>query len=226
LRSEFATIQTIETSIAPAHQTPRGPGTVAAVLSYCGTPFPVFVDGHWTTMHGWQNLRRFRYPQVGSRIGAACDVPDLALLPDYVDDVRTVTFHAALEAPWEQLALWTMAWFTRAGLVGNWDPFVPTFRKISQRMLGLGSQSGGMQVTVAGQDLQGRDRTATWNLVAHQNHGPEIPCGPALILARQLLSDHMQVRGAHACLGLFTLDDLEAEMRDFDVSWGTSWSEP
>lgn len=224
LRSEFATIQAIGISIAPAHQTPRGPGTVGAVLSYCGAPFHVLVDGAWTTMHGWQNLRRIKYPLLGSRIGAACDVPDLVLLPSYVDGLRTATFYAALEAPWEQLALWTMAWLTRAGLVQNWNRFVPTFRKMSQRMLRLGSRSGGMQITIKGQDLLGSASTASWNLVAHQNHGPEIPCSPALILVRQLLDGRINTRGAHPCLGLFTLEDLETEMRAFDVSWETSWS--
>lgn len=224
LRSEFGSIQAINISIAPAHQTPRGPGTVSAVLSYCGAPFQVLVDGEWTTMHGWQNLRRLRYPQLGSRFGAACDVPDLALLPDYVDGLETATFHAALEAPWEQIALWTMAWCTRAGLVRNWDRFVPTFRSVSQRMLGLGSSTGGMQIVLAGQDPQGGARTACWNLVAHQNHGPEIPCSPALILARQLLAGSISTRGARACLSLFTLADLATEMRSFEVSWQTDWS--
>ena len=225
LRPGFESIDSIEISIAPAHQTPRGPGTVAAVLSYCGAPIRMLVEGSWTRAHGWQNLRRFRYPQLGSRFGGACDVPDLTLLPDYVPDVRTVTFHAALEAPWEQLALWSMGWITRAGIVRDWSRFVPSFRKISQGLLGLGSKSGGMQMTLRGKNQDGDGLSASWNLVAHSNHGPEIPCSPALIIARQLLSGRMQERGAHACLGLFSLQDLQEEMSEFDVRWETTWSE-
>ena len=225
LRSEFASIESIETSIAPAHQTPRGPGTVAAVLSYCGAPIRVLVDGAWTTTHGWQDLRRFRYPQLGARFGGACDVPDLALLPDYVTGVRTVTFHAALEATWEQLALWSMGWATRAGVVRNWGRYAPSFHTVSQKLLGLGTESGGMQMTLRGQNQSGGARTASWNLVAHKNHGPEIPCSPALIIARQLLTGRLQKRGAHACLGFFTLADLKEEMSELDTSWETTWSE-
>ena len=175
-------------------------------------------------MHGWQNLRRFRYPQLGSRFGAACDVPDLALLPDYIDGVGTVTFHAALEASWEQLALWSMGWLTRAHVVRDWGRFVPTFRKISQRLLSLGSGTGGMQIKVQGLDQKGATKLASWNLVAHNNHGPEIPCSPALIIARQLLAGRLQARGAQACLGLFTLEDLAEEMQAFDVRWETRMS--
>lgn len=222
IRDEFDLIHSIEMSIAPAHQTPRGASTVAAVLSYCGAPFPVLVDGEWITQHGWQNLQRCRFPEFGTRLAAACDVPDLALLPDYVDGVRTVTFHAALEATWEQLALWNMAWLTRLRLVRRWDKLVPTFQRLSERLIGLGSQTGGMQIRISGFDSDGSAHVLTWDLVARQNHGPEIPCSPALILARQLVEDKLEQRGALACLGLFTLADLEQELADFDVHWETN----
>ena len=75
LRDKFKSIQAIEISIAPAHQTPRGASTVAAVLSYCGMPFKVLVDGKWVTKYGWHDMRRYRYPDFGIRLSAACDVP-------------------------------------------------------------------------------------------------------------------------------------------------------
>ncbi|MCH9693603.1 MAG: saccharopine dehydrogenase NADP-binding domain-containing protein [Gammaproteobacteria bacterium] len=222
LRSEFDAVSAIEISIAPAHQTPRGKSTIAAVLSYCGKPFQVLVDGEWVTKYGWQDLRRHRYPEFGLRLGAACDVPDLSLQPGYVDGVQTVTFHAALEAKWEQLTLWSMGWLTRAGIVRSWGSFVPTFQKISDRLIGLGSTTGGMHVRVSGVSSAGKPISKTWNLVARQNHGPEIPCTPALILARMLVADSIDVRGALPCLGLFTLHDFQNELSDFDVRWDVS----
>ena len=45
---EFSTLKSIEISIAPAHQTPRGFGTIAAAMSYCGKPFKVLmIDGRY-----------------------------------------------------------------------------------------------------------------------------------------------------------------------------------
>jgi hypothetical protein len=224
LRAGFQTIRKIEISIAPAHQTPRGKSTIAAVLSYCGKPFQVLVAGEWTTMHGWQDLRRHRYPDFGLRLSATCDVPDLGLLPTYVDGVDTVTFHAALEAKWEQLALWNMGWVTRTGMVKNWDRFVPMFQKLSDRLIGLGSDVGGMHIRVSGTSIDSEPKSVTWNLVARQNHGPEIPCSPALILARKLVADRIASRGAMPCLGMFSMTEFENELSDFDVEWNANES--
>ena len=221
LRDQFQKIDVIDISIAPAHQTPRGAGTVAAVLSYCGRPFQVLVDGRWTTMHGWQNMKSQRYSNLGFRLSAACDVPDLALLPEYVDGVGTVTFRAALEAKWEHIALWLMGWLCRARIVRSWTAAIPFFRWTSDRLIRLGSQTGGMKITLSGVSPENSRRSVTWQLTARKNHGPEIPCTPALILARKLVSGELQMRGAYACLGLFALSDFDDETDDLDIEWST-----
>lgn len=216
-RDRFERIDSIEISIAPAHQTPRGIGTVRAVLSYCGAPFKSWRDGRWHTVHGWQDLRMQRYPALGRRLSGACDVPDLELFPDYVPGVGTVSFHAALEASWEQLGLWCMAWVTRAGLVRDWTRFASTFSVMSERLINLGSKRGGMRITLRGTAADGMQQVIHWDLVAEQNHGPEIPCTPAIIITRKMLRGELTEPGAHACLGLFTLAELSNELSSFDV---------
>lgn len=224
LRAKFSAIRTIEMSIAPAHQTPRGQSTIAAVLSYCGQSFRVLVDGEWVTKYGWHDLTWHRHKELGLRLGGACDVPDLGLLPDYVEGVSTVTFHAALEAKWEQLALWNMGWLTRIGVIKNWDRFVPLLQTFSDRLIGLGSDMGGMHITITGLSEDHEIKSVTWSLLAQHNHGPEIPCSPALILARKLVADKISATGAKASLGLFSMSDFEQELSDFDVSWETNES--
>ncbi len=219
LEDRFETLHGIEISIAPAQRTPRGTGTIAAVLSYCGKPFEVLVDGEWVTMHGWQNMKTQRYPDLGRRLSGACDVPDLGLLPDYLGGVRTVTFHAALEAKWEQVGLWCMGWLTRLRLVRDWSRLVPALRRLSRRLTRLGGDTGGMQVRMTGIGRDLSALTVTWSLIARRNHGPEIPCAPALILTRRLARDHIETRGAVPCLGLITMSEFDREMRDFDVDW-------
>lgn len=219
LGSRFDEMTSVEISIAPAHRTPRGLGTVAAVLSYCGKAFEVLVDGDWVRRYGWQDLRRFRYPDLGSRIGAACDVPDLGLLPDKIESVRTVTFHAALEATWEQYALWLMAATTRIGLVTDWSRFASSMQRAARHFVEFGSDRGGMHIRIQGVDTQGIVGDATWYLTAERNHGPEIPCTPALILARKLASNELPIRGAMPCWNLFTLDDFDREVSALDISW-------
>jgi len=219
LRNRFGEIKHIEISIAPAHQTPRGAGTIASVLSYCGTPFSILVDGKQQTVFGWQSLKMQRYPSLGRRLSAVCDVPDLALLKKLVPGVETVTFHAALEASWEQLALWMMAWLTRLNIVTDWTGFVPIFQKVSDGLIGLGSASGGMHIRLSGSGSDGKPAECTWYLTAHQNHGPEIPCIPALVLARKLIRNRLTLRGAYACLGLMSLAEFDEEAADLDISW-------
>jgi saccharopine dehydrogenase-like NADP-dependent oxidoreductase len=219
LKDRFDSICDIEISIAPAHQTPRGKSTIAAVLSYCGKPFDVLIDGDWITMHGWQNIKTQRYPDLGFRLSGACDVPDLGLLPNYVAGSKTVTFHAALEAKWEQFALWSMAWVTRLRLVKDWSSVVPFFRWLSGRLINLGTGTGGMHIKLSGTDKNQNAKSVTWFLTARQNHGPEIPCTPALILTRKLVFDRITARGAFPCLGMMTMAEFDSEVSDLDIDW-------
>jgi saccharopine dehydrogenase-like NADP-dependent oxidoreductase len=219
LRDRFDTLHGVEISIAPGHQTPRGAGTVSAVLSYCGKPFQVLVNGHWVTMHGWQNLRLQRYPALGRRLSGACDVPDLSLLPTSMPELKTVTFHAALEAWWEQVALWSMAWLSRLHVISDWQRFVPAFRRMSHRLMAFGSDKGGMQMSLSGMGQNGTALSLQWQLTAGQNHGPEIPCTPALILARKLLRETETRRGAFACMNLINLSEFDVEVSDLDIDW-------
>ena len=221
LRDRFADIHEIETTIAPAHQTPRGLGTIRAVLSYCGRPFQVLADGQWVTRYGWQNLKWQNYPELGMRLSGACDVPDLSLMPERMPGLKTVSFQAALEAKWEQVGLWMMAWLSRAGLVSDWSRYASAFSGWSSRLINLGSDRGGMHVRVSGTDVEGKPRVITWFLTAENNHGPEIPCSPALIIARKLLRGQLTLRGAHACYGLFSMGDFDREVAGLDISWKT-----
>ena len=216
-RDRFDQIREVAISIAPAHRTPRGMGTIEAVLSYCGTPFLTWAGGAWRTVHGWQDLRMQRYRALGRRLSGACDVPDLALFPDYIPGVQTVSFHAALEAPWEQLGLWSMAWLSRWGIVRDWTGFAGTFSRLSQRLMRFGSERGGMHVRLAGTDRLGQAQRIDWHLIAEDNHGPEIPCTPAIVTALRIIERGLVAPGAHPCLGLFGVKDLMNELRDFQV---------
>lgn len=218
LRDRFSAIETIEISIALAQQTPRGAGTVAGVLSYCGRPFQALVDGRLETHYGWQELRRQEYPELGKRLSAACDVPDLELLPRMVPGVRTVTFHAALEAAWEHVALWVMAWLARMNIVTDWSKYARALSAISRRLSRFGSDKGGMTVSIAGKGPDGEALCVKWQLTARDNHGPEIPCTPAIVLVSKLLHDEFLGRGAVACMNLFTLDEFTDAVEGYSIT--------
>ncbi len=77
LCSGWRSIHTIDTCIAPAQRAPRGEATLAAVLSYCGVPIPVWENGQW--QRAWDGLIPLQLLQrLRPRRGAVCDIPDLA----------------------------------------------------------------------------------------------------------------------------------------------------
>jgi saccharopine dehydrogenase-like NADP-dependent oxidoreductase len=217
LHEGLTTISSIETSIVPAGCTARGRATIAAVLSYCGKPFRVLENGAWTTRHGWYDARLEHYPQYSRRV-AVCDVPDLGLYPEYYEGVKTVTFHAGPESRAEHWALRFMAALTRAHLVRDWQRLATLFARIDS-WFANGGDVGGMKLVLEGLDTAGRRARRTWNVTAIGDHGPEICCVPALVLAKKLFSGEISRRGAIPCIELIDLDDFDRETADFDIEW-------
>ena len=214
-------VDAIEIVIAPAQQTPRGVATIAAVLSYCGKSFKVLNDGRWEDRYGWQSLKPMRYWQLGTRLSAVCDVPDLELFPLRDSKLKTVVFRAALESKLEHLVLWVFATLVRMGVVADWAPFAKSFQGLSRLSRRLGSDLGGMRVEVRGLDGSGTPQRREWSLVARQNHGPEIPVSPALILARKLIRGALPLRGAYPCVDLISVQDFREEVSSLDIAWRT-----
>lgn len=206
----------IDIVIAPGQHAPRGVATLAAVLGYAGQAFQWRQDGAWRTVYGWQELKRERF-SFGSRLAAACDVPDLVLLPDRYPGIRTVTFRAALEVPVQHLALWAVAVCRRMGLPIRVAQWATAFDRIGTWLNWLGTDTGGMTVRVAGADSAGQPHWRCWELVAGANHGPEIPCMAAVILARKLHRGDEWVAGAKVCMGMITLGEFEQEFTRWDI---------
>lgn len=218
LHGRFRSIEKIETSIAPAHQTPRGIGTVRSVLSYCGAPIATWRDDRWQTVYGWQDLRWQRYPGLGRRLSAACDVPDLELFPERYAGVHSVSFHAALEASWEHISLWSMAALSRIGVVRDWTRHATRLSAISEQLIRFGSDRGGMRVRVDGTTAEGDNLSLHWLLVAERNHGPEIPCTPSILLAMRMARGESVEQGAYPCVGLLSIDEVVQGLSDHAIS--------
>ena len=218
LGSGMATIDRIETAILPANRTERGRSTIAAVFSYVGKKIPVFQDGEWTTRKGWLDVRKVDHPTC-VRWAGLCDVPDLELFPDHYRSVKTVTFHAGLELGWQQWGMWFMAGLAHLGIVSDWSRHAGAFAHVSARLVALGSDVGGMQVRIVGRDGAGRRVRRTWNLTAGSNHGPEIPCIPARVVAMKLVRNELKKRGAMPCMDLMSLEEFAAAAAEFEIRW-------
>lgn len=220
-RTHFARLDTIDISIAPGQQTPRGVATLEAVLSYCGKPFEVWEQGRWQTAYGWQDAHRFDYPDLGARWLARCDVPDLELFPQRYAGVQRVRFDAALELTVAQGAFWLLAAAVRAGLIKDASRYARFIQHRGRWFDRWGSDTGGMHVGLTGVAADGRRARVHWHLTARRGHGPEIPCLPAIVLARKLAAGMLTHRGALPCMGLMTLAEFADAVNaaQLDIVW-------
>ena len=209
-------IQSIDYCIAPAQTAPRGMATLAAVLNYCGAPIQVWHNGAWETRYGWSNPHRIEFARLRNRLGALCDIPDLELFPSHYAGVQSVLFHAALEVSIGQRALAVLATLRRRGFIKRPARFTKLLNATANVVDFLGSSLGGMVVRVQGVDEAGKRVRRAWHLAADDDHGPEIPAMPAILLAQRLARGQRTATGAHTSLGWLNLSDFAPEF----ARWG------
>jgi len=216
LAKDLTQIRSIDTVIAPGQRAPRGRSTREGVFSYLGKPFPVWRDGAWRQAYGWMDLRRVTL-DIGPRLAAACDVPDLTLFPSHFAGVQTVRFHAALEFAIQHLALWSLAGLRRTGLPLPVTVWAVALEPIAGLFDTFAGPRGGMAVKLVGTRGNDTEVVRSWQLVAPALHGPEVPCMPAILLARRLARGTELKTGAYPCIGLLRLADFEPEFQKWGI---------
>lgn len=220
LLPRFRRLDSIHHGISSSAKIP-GQATVSAVLGYCGKPLRQWRQGRWQDVHGWQGLSRHRFPKpLGRRWLAHCDVPDLELFPRRYPGVQEVRFSAGLGLSLTQFGTWGLSWLVRAGLVKDAARLGAGLHRLAVAMEPLGNGRSGMFVQLQGVDLDGQSLALCWEILAQQDHGPNIPCMAAVALARKLAAGALPQRGATPCIGLLSTDEYVAELDGLDISHG------
>lgn len=215
LKSQFARMDTLDFGISPGQKAERGLATTRAIMSYVGKPLRPFA-GH-PQPYGWQDTHRQAYPVMGKRYLSTCDIPDLDLLPP-IYGFRSIRFGAGLELGFMHLGLWALSGLVRADLPLNLPALASPLLTISDMFNFMGSDIGGMHVTISGTDHAHAPLTRSWFIVAKSGDGPQIPCVPAILLAKRLHEkDPTLAHGAFPCVGLIRLEDYLDELRRFDI---------
>ena len=94
----------------------------------------------------------------------------------------------------------------------------PALNRIASGLKRFGSERGGMLVSLTGTRDDGTRALIEWQLIADANHGPEIPCMAAILLAEKLCRDDITTRGAFPCMGFLTLTDFESEFKRWQIT--------
>lgn len=209
-------IDSIDICIAPAQRAPRGQATLAAVLSYCGLPIDVWSGGRWQPQRGWAHPALVQFHRLRPRLGAVCDIPDLEIFPERYQARDRVTFRAALEVGLAQRIFATLAALRHWGVLPHPEKLAWLMHHAGGALDFLGTPLGDMVVRVAGTDAQGQARRRAWHIAADHDHGPEIPCMAAILLARQLAAGQPLPTGAHTSTGLLPLAAFAPEF----AKWG------
>ena len=214
---EFSQLSAIQHGISSGAK-PPGIATMKAVMSYVGKEFERWECGQWKTIHGWQDVNKRIYPSpVGRRWLASCDVPDLELFPSRYEGVESVKFYAGLGFMSTTWATWGLSWLVRAGLVKDLASYSKYLHTMASWLEPLGTKWSAMHVELSGLDHEQVQITRTWYLLAGQAHGPNIPCFPAVALARKIIREEIQVRGAMPCMGLLNMDEILTAMPNLDI---------
>jgi hypothetical protein len=217
-KAHFAPLQSATYGIAAAQATNRGLGTAAAILSYVGKPFTILDRNRRKRVYGWQGLRAIRYPELGLRLFGYCDIPDLELFPARYPELHHLSFVAGHEVKLLHIGTWLLSWAVRLGFVKALSPYSEQLLKLSFLFDPFGSDKSGFHMCLSGVGHHGDAKTICVFMVARQVHGPNIPCLPAIILARRIAAGRPPAPGARPCLDLIDLDELMAATRSLDVS--------
>jgi len=209
-------IHTIDTCIAPAQTAPRGQATLAAVLGYCGEVIQVWDCGRWQPRLGWAKPDPVHFARLRPRLGALCDIPDLELFPERYLATDHVMFRAAVEVRVAQWAFAALAALRSRGIIAQPARLAGVLNQTARALDFLGSSLGGMVVRIEGLNSSGQPARRAWHIAADDDHGPEIPCMAAILLARKLALGQTLPVGAMACMDMLQLSEFAPEF----ARWG------
>ncbi len=205
-------IDTIETTILPGNQTPRGLSVMRAILGQVGQPMQLWEGGVWQPAHGWSRLSR-----TALKVGSTQLKPRPASLVNTPDALLAAHFKANTVIPRAGLEL---GLFHHALRLARFLPFpLGRLTKPAHTVAGwfqsFGSDLGGMRVRATGGGI-----TKTWDIIAPDGHGPKIPVQPAALLLDTLANGQV-ASGARPCIAQISLEDLEKVMAKFGAQTET-----
>jgi len=219
LTADMDEVIAIETAILPGNKAKRTLSVMQAILGQVGQPMQITRHGKTETVRGWGETVSLDLNVEGKRgirqrLASFVNTPDTHLFPERYN-AKTVTFKAGLEVKAFHYDLVLGRMLVAAGILKSLEPMSKFLRWVASWFEWAGSDEGGMKVSVLGKLKDGNHVRREWDLIADDGHGPKIPTLPVSIMLNKLLGENI-TSGARACLGEFTLAEVEVEFEKFD----------
>lgn len=218
LTEDFSRVISITTVIIPGNRAKRTLSVMRSILSQIGQPIMLKRHGKEERVLGWGETESFDLnvdgkKKITGRLASFVDTPDIAFFSDRYQ-AETVVFKAGLELKLFHYALVFGRWIVSLGLVKSLEPMAKILRWLASWFEALGSDEGGMKVSVLGQKADGAYERREWDLIADDGHGPNIPTLPVSILLNKILDGGVD-KGARACLDEITPEELDIALDKF-----------
>lgn len=211
-RHRFSCIDSIEHGISSSAKMP-GLSTVEGVLAYAGKPIRQLRHGQVHEVLGWLDLSLRKMPQLGTRLLANVDVPDMDIFARRYG-AQTLSFKAGAGLKLGGVANALLAQALRFGLVRDHARWAARLHRLGTRFERFGDGKSAMYIDVRGIGLDGKPLTMTAQLTALNDKGPEIPSCAAVALAVKMASGYVPQSGARPCVGEIGVAEYLAAIND------------
>jgi hypothetical protein len=103
-------------------------------------------------------------------------------------------------------------------LVKSLSPYAKQLLSLSFLFDPLGSDKSGFHMLLSGVGHDDQRMEVRIFMVARQVHGPNIPCMPAILLAKRIAAGERLEPGARPCLDLIGLEELLGSIDHLDIT--------
>ncbi|WP_460093564.1 saccharopine dehydrogenase family protein [Pseudomonas sp. S2_B03] len=211
-RQRFARIDSIEHGISSSAKMP-GLSTVEGVLAYAGKPIKQLKHGQVHEVLGWLDLTLRTMPQLGTRVLANVDVPDMDIFARRYG-AHTLRFKAGAGLKLGGVANALLAQALRFGLVRDHVRWAARLHRLGTRFERFGDGKSAMYIDVQGIGVDDQPLSLTAQLTALNDKGPEIPSCAAVALAIKMARGYAPQPGARPCVGEISVDEYLAAIND------------
>ncbi|MFJ2709903.1 saccharopine dehydrogenase family protein [Pseudomonas sp. NPDC087346] len=211
-RHRFSRIDSIEHGISSSAKMP-GLSTIEGVLAYAGKPIKQLKNGQVHEVLGWQDLTLRKMPDLGTRVLANVDVPDMDIFASRYG-AQTLSFKAGAGLQLGGVANYLLAQALRTGLVKDHVLWAGRLHRLGTWFERFGDGKSAMYIDIKGLGIEGKPLSMTAQLTALNDKGPEIPSCAAVALAAKMHKGYLPEPGARPCVGEISVDEYMAAIND------------